>query len=85
MLLVVRWPEGLTQVTEIVVPGAYFDTTLVRSAGAPMACPLTAVMTDPEVMPAPAAGPPQMTPRIRVPELTGAMLDGAGRPPPSLV
>jgi len=85
MLLVLRWPEGLIQVTEIVVPGRYFDTTLVRSSGEPMACPLTAVMTDPAVMPAPVAGPPQMTPRIRVPELTGAMVVGAGMPPASLV
>ena len=54
-------------------------TTLVRLSGAPIAWPFTAVMTDPAVMPAAAAGPPQMVPMTSVPELTGAMCCGAAR------
>ena len=79
-LLVERWPDGLTQVTEMTSPGWSLDTTAVRLSGAPMACPLTAVITEPVVRPAAAAGPLQMVPMIRVPELTGAMAEGAGSP-----
>ena len=64
---------------EIVEPGRNFDTAPVRLSGEPMAWPFTAVMTDPAVRPAAAAGPPQMVPRISVPELTLAMLVGVAR------
>ena len=77
--LVVRWPDGLTQVTEIVSPGWNLARTWLRSSGEPTACPLTAVMTAPPVMPAWAAGLPQIVPSIRVPELTGAMAGGTVR------
>jgi hypothetical protein len=79
-LLVVRCPDGLTQVTEIVSPGWNFDKMPVRLSGEPTACPLTAVMTAPPVIPAEAAGLPQIVPMIRAPELTGAMADGTVRP-----
>jgi hypothetical protein len=36
-------------------------------------------MTAPPVMPAEAAGLPQIVPMIRAPELTGAMVDGTVR------
>ena len=78
-LLVVRCPDGLTQVTEIVSPGWNRDRMLVRSSGEPTARPFTAVMTAPPVTPAEAAGPPQIVPMIRAPELTGAMGDGTVR------
>ena len=79
-LLVVRCPDGLTQVTEIVSPGWNRDRMPARSSGAPTACPFTAVMTAPPVRPAEAAGLPQIVPMIRVPELTGAIADGTIRP-----
>jgi hypothetical protein len=44
---------------------------LAKPSGEPAACPFTAVMTAPPVMPAEAAGLPQIVPSIRVPELTG--------------
>jgi hypothetical protein len=37
-------------------------------------------MTAPPVIPAEAAGLPQIVPMIRVPELTGAIADGTIRP-----
>ena len=74
-----RCPDGLTQVTEIVSPGWNRDKMPVKSSGEPTACPFTAVMTAPPVMPAAAAGLPQIVPTIRVPELTGAMADGTVR------
>lgn len=74
-----RCPDGLTHVTEIVSPGWNRASMLLKSSGEPTACPLTAVMTAPPVMPADAAGLPQIVPSIRVPELTGAMLDGTAR------
>ena len=43
------------------------DTTPVRLSGEPMACPFTAVMTDPAVMPAAAAGPQNPGVPINVP------------------
>ena len=61
-LLVVRCPDGLTQVTEIVSPGWNRASMLVKSSGEPTACPFTAVMTAPPVMPADAAGLPQIVP-----------------------
>jgi hypothetical protein len=74
-----RCPDGLTQVTEIVSPGWNCDKRPAKSSGEPTACPFTAVMTAPPVRPAEAAGLPQIVPTIRVPELTGAMADGAVR------
>ena len=71
-----RLPDGLTQVTEMVWPGRYFDTVLVRLCGAPTTWPFTAVITDPAVIPTAAAGPPQMVPRTSVPLLTLAMVSG---------
>jgi len=50
-----------------------------RLAGEPAACPLIAVITDPAVIPAVAAGLPQMVPSVRVPELTGAIVVGTAR------
>src|SRR5215467_3466273 len=76
-LLVVRCPDGLTQVTEIVSPGWNRDKMPVRSSGEPTAWPFTAVMTAPPVRP---AGLPQIVPMISVPELTGAIADGTVRP-----
>ncbi len=52
----------------------------VRWEGEPACCPLTAVITDPPVMPAVAAGLPQMTPSISVPDLAGAMVSGTVSP-----
>ena len=75
-LLVERCPGGLTQVTEIVSPGWNRDRMPVRSSGEPTACPFTVVMTAPPVMPAEAAGLPQIVPTIKVPELTSAIADG---------
>jgi len=75
-LLVVRWPDGPTQVTEIASPGWNRARMPLRSSGEPTVCPFTAVMTAPPVMPAEAARLPQIVPRIRVPEPTGAMADG---------
>ena len=80
MLLVVRCPDGLTQVTEIVSPGWNRDRMPIKSSGEPTACPFTDVMTAPPVIPAEAAGLPQIVPMIRVPELAGAMVDGTVRP-----
>jgi hypothetical protein len=78
-LLAVRCPDGLTQVTVIVSPGWNRERMLPRSSGEPTACPFTAVMTAPPVMPAEAAGLPQIVPTIKVPELTGAMAGGTVR------
>src|SRR5690349_9596474 len=78
-VLVVRCPDGLTQVTETVSPGWNRDRTLARPAGEETGCPFTAVMTAPPVRPALAAGLPQIVPSIRAPELTGAMADGTVR------
>ena len=80
MLLVVRWPAGLTQVSEIVSPGRWRARMLVKWPGDPAGCPLTAVMTEPPVIPALAAGLPRMVPSTRVPEPAGAMSDGTARP-----
>jgi hypothetical protein len=41
--------------------------------------PLTAVMTDPAVIPGVAAGLPQTVPSTRVPVQTGAIADGTVR------
>jgi hypothetical protein len=78
--LVVCCPDGLTQVTDIVSPGWSRDRMRVRSSGEPTGCPFTAVMTAPPVMPAAAAGLPQMVPMTRAPELAGAMAGGTVRP-----
>src|SRR6516225_3656556 len=78
-LLVVRCPDGLTQVTAIVPPGWNRDRMLARSSGEPTRCPFAAVMTAPPVMPALAAGLPQIVPSISAPELTGAMTGGMVR------
>ena len=51
----------------------------VRLCGAPTAWPFTLVTTDPAVTPAVAAGLPQIVPTTRVPEFTGAIVDGTGR------
>ena len=74
------WPDGLTQVTETVSPGRKRARRPVRWEGAPACWPLTAVITDPPVIPAVAAGLPQMTPSISVPELAGAMVLGTVSP-----
>ena len=79
-LLVVRCPGGLTQGTEIVSPGWNRERMPARSSGEPPACPFTAVMTAPPVIPAEAAGLPQIVPMIRAPELAGAMVDGTVSP-----
>ena len=78
-MLVVCWPAGLTQVTEMVSPGLNRARVLARLSGEPAACPLIAVITDPAVIPAVAAGLPQMVPSIRVPEPTGAIAVGTAR------
>ena len=75
-----RCPDVLTQVTEIVSPGWNRDKVPLSSSGEPTACPFTAVMTAPPVIPAAAAGLPQIVPMIRAPELTGAMDDGTIKP-----
>src|ERR1700735_667566 len=80
MLLVVRWPAGLTPGAEIGAPGGERARTLLSWSGEATDCPLTAVMTDPPVRPAWAAGPPQMAPSTTVPDATGAMADGEVRP-----
>ena len=72
-------PSGLTQVSETASPGRYRARMVVRWAGDPAGCPLTAVITDPPVIPAEAAGLPQMVPSTRVPELTGAIEVGTAR------
>ena len=63
----------------MVSPGRKCVKMLAKSSGEPTACPFTALMTAPAVMPAEAAGLPQMVPSIRVPERTGAMVDGTVR------
>ncbi len=63
----------------MVSPGLKCVRMLAKSSGEPTACPFTAVMTDPAVIPAEAAGLPQMVPSIRVPERTGAMAEGTVR------
>ena len=80
MLLVVRWPDGLTQATEIVSPGWNRARMPLSWSGELAACPLTAVMTAPPVRPALSAGLPQIVPSTKVPELTGAIVEGAVRP-----
>src|SRR5579864_8124823 len=76
---VLRWPDGVTQVTDTVLPGWNFDSAACRESGVPTAWPLTLVTTDPAAIPAVVAGLPQMVPMTRVPELTGAMVEGTGR------
>ena len=49
-------PDGLVQVTEIVAPGRNRARMPVRSSGEVTGVPLTAVITDPLVSPAEAAG-----------------------------
>ena len=75
-----RCPDGLTQVTEITSPGWNFGRMPARPSGEPTACPFSAVMTAPPVMPAEAAGLPQIVPMTSAPELTGAIADGTIRP-----
>ena len=72
-------PAGLVQVTEIVVPGRNRARMLVRSSGEVTGVPLTAVMTDPPVIPAAAAGLPHTVPSTKAPALTGATADGTAR------
>ena len=60
-------------------PGRSLDKMAARSAGEPTAWPFTLVTTDPAVTPAVAAGLPQIVPMTRVPEFTGAIVDGTGR------
>ena len=72
-------PAGLVQVTEIVAPGRHRARMPVRSSGEVTGVPLTAVMTDPPVIPAEAAGLPQTVPSTRAPMLTGAIADGTVR------
>ncbi len=79
MLPVLCWPDGVTQVTDTVLPGWNFDTMPVRLRGAPTAWPFTPVMTDPAVSPAAAAGLLQIVPMTRVPEFTEAIVDGTTR------
>jgi hypothetical protein len=79
MFAVLCWPDGVTQVRDTVSPGRNFDSALCTVCGAPTVWPLTLVMTDPAVMPALAAGLPQMVPTTRVPELTGAIVSGTGK------
>ena len=74
-----RCPAGLTQVTEIVSPGWNRDRMPLRSSGEPTAFPFTAVMTAQPVIPAETAGLPQIVPMTRVPEPTGAIVDGKVR------
>jgi hypothetical protein len=64
-LLVACLPDGLVQVTEIVVPGRNRAKMPVRSSGEVTGMPSTAVMTDPPVSPAEAAGLPQTVPSTR--------------------
>src|SRR3974390_2190268 len=78
-LLVVRSPDGLTQVTEIVLPGWNRDRMLARASGEPTGGAFGAVVAAPPVMPALAAGLPQMLPSPSAPELTGAMAGGTVR------
>jgi hypothetical protein len=52
---------------------------VARLCGEPTGLLLTAVMTDPPVIPAVAAGLPQMVPSTRVPRPTGAIEDGTAR------
>jgi hypothetical protein len=66
-------PDGLTQLTVIVSPGRSLPRMAVRLAGELAGARLTVVITDPPVIPAAAAGMPQMVPSTRVPELTGAI------------
>ena len=61
------------------LPGRYFVSWVCRLCGAPTVWPFRLVMTDPAAIPAAAAGPLQIVPTTRVPELTGAIVDGAGR------
>ena len=81
---VLCWPDGVTQVRDTVSPGRYFAIWACRLCGAPTAWPFTLVMADPAVTPAIAAGLPQIVPTTRVPELTGAIVAGTGRPVPLL-
>ena len=73
------FPVGLVQATDIVVPGRYRARMLVRSSGEVTGVPLTAVMTDPPVIPAAAAGLPQTVPSTRAPAGAGAIADGTVR------
>ena len=78
--LLVAWrPDGLTQLTVIVSPGRSLASIAVRLSGDAVGLPFTAVITDPPVIPAAAAGLPQMVPSTSVPEETGAIDDGTAR------
>src|SRR5260370_30536639 len=51
-----RWPDGVTQVTDTVLPGWNFDSAPCRESGAATAWPLTLVTTDPAAIPPVVAG-----------------------------
>jgi hypothetical protein len=63
----------------MVVPGRNRARMLVRASGEVTGVPLTAVMTDPPVIPAVAAGLPHTVPSTRGAGATGATVDGMVR------
>ena len=73
------WPDGVTQVTDTVSPGRSLAMMSARLCGELTVWPFTAVMTDPAVSPAAAAGLLQIVPMTSVPELTEAIVDGTDR------
>ena len=52
---------------------------VARVCGEPTVWPSNPVMTDPAVIPAVAAGLPQIVPMTSVPEFTEAIVDGTAR------
>ena len=72
-------PDGLTQLTVIVSPGRSLASIAVRLSADAVGLPFTAVITDPPVIPAAAAGLPQIVPSTSVPDETGAIDDGTSR------
>ena len=76
---VLCWPDGVTQVTETVSPGWSLAKMVPRLCGEPTVWPFTPMMTDPAVIPAVAAGLPQIVPMTSVPEFTEAIVDGTDR------
>ena len=80
MFAVLCWPDGVTQVRDTVSPGRNFDSALC--SGLRRADRLAVHAGDDRSgrhARASAAGLPQIVPMTRVPELTGAIVDGTGR------
>ena len=74
-MLVVVCPFRFIQVIVTVSPGRNVARMLSSWSGVPTVFPLTAVITEPPVIPAAAAGLPQITPSTSAPERLTGMLE----------